>query len=205
MEHIEHRDAEQLLRQADAGDLGSLGELLELYRNYLTLLARLQLRRRLQGKLDAADVVQETFLRAHDRFAQFRGHSAAEFIGWLRQILASRMAELVRHYCGTRRRDVRLERELTMELDQSARQLGRHLVAPGSSPSQHAARREQAVILADALECLPEHYREVIILHQLEDLSFPEVAERLGRTIDSVKNLWVRALTRLRRLLRGAE
>ena len=89
-------------------------------------------------------------------------------------------------------------------LDQSSCAIERHLVAPGSSPSQHAARREQAVILANALQQLPEHYREVIILHQLEDLAFPEVAERLGRSVDSVKNLWIRALTRLRHLLRGA-
>jgi RNA polymerase sigma-70 factor (ECF subfamily) len=203
MEHLDHADAEPLLRHASAGDLDSLGALLERYRNYLTLLARLQLHRSMQGKLDPADVVQETYLRAHHRFAQFHGRTEAEFLGWLRQILASRMAELVRHYCGTRRRDVRLERDLTAALDQSSRDLDRQLTAPGSSPSHHAAQREQAVLLADALQRLPEHYREVIILHQLEDLHFPEVAQRLGRSVDSVKNLWIRALTRLRHLLRG--
>ena len=67
------------------------------------------------------------------------------------------------------------------------------------SPSQHAASREQAVQLADALGALPADYREVIILRQLEDLPFPEVAERMGRSVDSVKNLWVRGLARLRR------
>jgi RNA polymerase sigma-70 factor (ECF subfamily) len=204
MDHPDRPDAEQLLRRAGDGDTGSLGALLERYRNYLTLLARLQIGRRLQGKLDAADVVQEAFLRAHNRLAQFRGNSEAEFVGWLRQILASRLAELVRHYYGTHRRDVRLERELALELDASSRDIDRKLVAPGSSPSQHAARREQAVILADALERLPVHYREVIILHQLEDLGFAEVAGRMGRSVDSVKNLWIRALTRLRRLLGDA-
>jgi RNA polymerase sigma-70 factor (ECF subfamily) len=199
----ERPDAEQLLRHALAGDRDCLGELLERYRNYLTLLARLQLQRRLQSKLDPADVVQEAFLRAHDRFAQFRGRSEGEFVGWLRQVLASRMAELVRHYCGTRRRDVRLEQDLVTALDQSSCAIARHLIAPGSSPSQHAARREQAVILADALQRLPEHYREVIILHQLEDLSFPEAALRLGRSVDGVKNIWIRALAQLRNLLRG--
>jgi RNA polymerase sigma-70 factor, ECF subfamily len=197
----ERPESDELLRRAGAGDLASLGALLERYRNYLTLLARLQVGRRLQGKLDPADVVQEAFLRAHNGIAQFRGTCEAEFIGWLRQILASRLAELVRHYCGTHRRDVRLERELALELDASSRDLDRALVAPGSSPSQHAARREQAVILADALEQLPEHYREVIILHQLQDLEFAEVARRMDRSLDSVKNLWIRALTRLRRLL----
>jgi RNA polymerase sigma-70 factor (ECF subfamily) len=201
MEDPDRPDAERLLRQARGGDMSSLGRLLQLYRNYLTLLTRLQIGRRLQGKFDPADVVQETFLRAHHRFRQFRGDREAEFIGWLRQILASRMAELVRRYYGAQSRDVRLERELALELDQSSRELDRGLVAPGSSPSQQATRREQALVLANALHQLPEHYREVIILHQLQDLSFPDVGRRMGRSLDSVKNLWIRALTRLRRLL----
>lgn len=70
-------------------------------------------------------------------------------------------------------------------------------------PSARAAQREQAVQLAAALEKLPASYREVIILHQLEDLPFPEVARRMGRSVDSVKNLWLRALPRLRHELGG--
>lgn len=194
-------DPEQLLRLVRAGSVAALGELLELYRDYLALLVRLQIDRRLQGKVDPLDVVQDTFLTAHQKFAQFRGTTEAELVGWLRQILASRMADVMRRYHGARRRDVRLERELTVELDESSRVLDQGLVAPGSTPSQQAVRREQAVLLAEALGRLPEDYREVIVLHHLEDLSFPEVARRMGRTVDSVKNLWIRALTRLRRSL----
>jgi RNA polymerase sigma-70 factor, ECF subfamily len=197
--------AEQLLGQAQAGDNAALGQLLEQYRNYLALLARLQIGRRLQGKVDAADLVQETFLKAHRDFAQFRGASAGEWVSWLRQILALTLAQVVRRYCGTRRRDVRLERDLAHELDQSSRLLDRGLLAPSGSPSRQASRREQAVLLADALGELPEAYREVIILSHLEGLSFPEVAQRLGRTLDSVKNLWARALARLRRSLEGED
>jgi RNA polymerase sigma-70 factor (ECF subfamily) len=109
----------------------------------------------------------------------------------------------VRHYLGTQRRDARLERELEAEVDQSSRLLGQALAAPGSTPSQRAARREQAVLLADALDRLPEQYREVLILHHLEGLSLVEAAGRLGRSVDSVKHLWTRALARLRRTLGG--
>jgi RNA polymerase sigma-70 factor (ECF subfamily) len=63
------QDPEQMLQLAQAGDGEALGQLLELYRNYLTLLARLQINRRLQGKVDASDLVQETFLKAHGHFA----------------------------------------------------------------------------------------------------------------------------------------
>ena len=148
--------------------------------------------------------MQETFLKAHRDFAQFRGKSEGEWVSWLRQILAMNLAHLVRRYCGTRRRNVRLERDLADELAQSSHVLDQALVAPQSSPSNQAARREQAVLLADALGQLPSDYREVIILSHLEGLSFPEVASRMGRTVNSVKNLWARALARLRRSLGGS-
>jgi RNA polymerase sigma-70 factor (ECF subfamily) len=192
-------DPEELLCLARAGDGRALGLLLELYRNYLELLARLQIGRRLQGKVDAADLVQETFLQATVHFVQFRGASEPELAGWLRQILASRLAKLVRRYCGTQRREVGLERQLAGDLERSSQQLAAGLVAPGSTPSQRAVRREQAVLLADALSRLPEDYREVLVLHHLEGLTLPEVARRLNRTVESVKHVWLRALARLRR------
>jgi RNA polymerase sigma-70 factor (ECF subfamily) len=194
---------EHLFHQARAGDGPALGRLLEFYRAYLLVLARVQLGRRLQGKVDASDVVQEAFLGAWRDFAQFRGTTETEFLGWLRQILASLLANLVRHYQGTQCRDVRLERQLAAELEQSSQALDRNLVALQSSPSQHAIRREQSVLLAEALGRLPEACREVLILRHLEGLSFPEVARRLGRTVDSVKKQWPRALASLRRLLEG--
>jgi RNA polymerase sigma-70 factor (ECF subfamily) len=194
-------DPVELLRQARAGHSPALGELLELYRSYLALLARVQIGQRLQGKVDAADLVQETFLEAHRHFAQFRGSAEGELVGWLRQILAGVLANIVRRFYRTRRRDVRLERELANDLDRSSQVLEQSLAAPGSTPSQRAARREQVVLLAEALERLPDDYREVIILHHLEGLKFPEVARRMGRSIDSVKNLWARGLAQLRRLV----
>jgi RNA polymerase sigma-70 factor (ECF subfamily) len=196
-------EAGRLLHQARGGDPASLGRLLELYRPYLVILARVQISRRLQGKVDAADVVQEAFLGACRDFSQFRGSTEQEFLGWLRQVLASVLANLVRHYQGTQRRDVRLERQLAVELEQSSHVLDRNLVSPQSSPSQQAARREQSLLLADALGRLPEEWRELLILRHLEGLSFPEVARRMGRTLDAVKKLWPRALAGLRRLLEG--
>jgi RNA polymerase sigma-70 factor (ECF subfamily) len=193
-----------LLQSARAGEGAALGRLLEAYRNYLTLLARLQVGRRLQGKVEESDLVQETFLEAHRDFARFRGATEGELMGWLRQILASNLADAVRRYHGTSRRNVRLERDLAAQLDQSSQALDRGLVDRSASPSERAARRERAVLLADALEQLPTAYRQVLILRHLEELSFPDVARRMGRTLDSVKNLWVRALARVRDVLGDA-
>jgi RNA polymerase sigma-70 factor, ECF subfamily len=198
-------DPEHLLQEAKAGDAVTLGRLLELYRRYLGLLARVQIGQRLQGKVDASDLVQETFLEAHRNFGQFRGVSEGQLIQWLRQILAMKLAGLLRHYLGTQGRDVRLEREIADALDQSAGFLDRGLVAAQSSPSQQAARREQAVVLADALAQLPDDYREVLVLRHLEGLTFPEAAARMGKTLNSVNKLWMRALARLRQVLGGKD
>src|SRR5581483_7821212 len=131
-ESVEAVDA--LLALAKAGRADALGRLLESYRNYLELLARLQIGRRLQSKVDAADLVQETFLDAHASFAEFRGATERELAAWLRQVLAFNLASLVRRYHGTRRRDVGLERELVGALDESSHALDGGFVAANSSP-----------------------------------------------------------------------
>lgn len=195
-------DCQRLLSMARRGQNDALGRLLEAYRNYLTLLARLQVDRRLRAKVDPSDLVQEAFLEAHRVFDQFRGSSEEELLQWLRQILVYRIARAARHFLGTQRRDVRLEQQLSEDLDQSSQRLQAVAVSQ-STPSQKAARHEQSVILADVLSQLPGDYREVIIFRHLEELSFPDVASRMGRSEDSVKKLWARALAALRRSLGG--
>src|SRR5947209_3751405 len=134
------REPEALLQQARAGDGKALGELLERYRGYLALLARVQIGRRLQGKADDSDLVQDAFLDAQLGFDSCRGGTGAELLGWLRAILAGKLAKLVRRYLGTKRRDVRLEQELAAELDESSQALGRGLAASQSSPSEQASQ-----------------------------------------------------------------
>jgi RNA polymerase sigma-70 factor (ECF subfamily) len=194
---------EQVIHEIKSGNGEALGPLLERYRNYLRLLARIEIGRRLQGKLDASDLVQETFLEAHRHFPSFEGIAEAQLLSWLRQILAGRVASTVRRYLGTQGRNVSLEQELNGSLDNSARWLEHDLAASATSPSGQAVRREQAVLLADALDRLPADYREAIILRHLEGLTFPEVARRMNRSQDSVEKLWLRALTRLRRAFGG--
>ena len=194
---------EELIRQARAGGEPAFGRLLARYGNYLTFLARVEIGRRLQGKLDPADLVQEVFLEAHRHFPAFRGASEPEFAGWLRQILAGVLANTLRRYFGTKARDPRLEQDLRAAVDQSSCALAGQFASPGTSPSEVASRREQAVLFANALATLPDDYREVIVLRHLEGLTFPAVADRMGRTVDSVEKLWVRAVARLRQAVGG--
>lgn len=194
-------DSRSRLQAALAGDDAARGALLESYRAWLELLARVEIGRRLQTKVDVADVVQETFLEAHRSLDRFRGTTPTEFSAWLRGILAIRVSLLLRHYFKTQGRDIRREREIDVDLDQSSRAIDGGLIAFQSTPSEQAVRREQGTLLADALARLPDDYREVIILRHLEELTFAEVAARMDRSLDSVQKLWVRALARLRQLM----
>src|ERR1700722_8642639 len=195
----------ELLADARRGNDAALGKLLEAYSKYLKLLARVQIGRRLQGKADASDIVQETFLDVHRQFPNFRGVTEPEFLAWLRRILAGQIAQMMRHYLGTKGRHLKLERALAADVYECTQDRGGGLADSQSTPSQHVSRREQSVLLADALERLPEDYREVIILRHLEALSFSEVAARMNRSENSVQKLWVRALASMRRTLGGTK
>jgi len=192
----------ETLRQ---GTAAAAGELLWPYRQWLTLLARLQLDSQLRGKSDASDIVQQTLLEACRGLGRFRGETEAELLAWLRQILAHVIAHEVRRYHGTHRRDAAREVSLEQSLAESSGRLGSLLAASATSPSQQAARHEQEVLLAAALARLPDDYREVIILRNLEGLAHEEVARRMDRSPGAVRMLWVRALARLREELDRSE
>jgi RNA polymerase sigma-70 factor, ECF subfamily len=186
---------------AKAGDNEAIGIVLDGFRTYLTLLARIQIGRRLQSKADPDDVVQDAFLDAHRQFCHFRGETVDELAAWLRRILAGHLAQLVRRYCTTEARDVRLEFSIEQDLDSSSARLSRGLASPESTPSEAMRHREDLLVLAEMLEELPSDYRDVIVMRQIEGLPFGEISERMSRSEDSVQKLWVRGLQALRLLL----
>src|SRR3954453_22148933 len=109
---------EVLLARACAGEEPARGQLLELYRNYLRLMARSLISQPLRVRLDASDLVQETFLKAHREFASFLGATEAELVAWLRQILVRSLADQVRQH-RTKARDYRREEPVEVLLDRS--------------------------------------------------------------------------------------
>src|SRR5262249_12591365 len=140
---------------------------LDQYRSYLRVLARMQLGARGKGKLDPSDVVQQTLVQAVAAAAQVRGENEAELAGWLRQILAHTLANALRDLHRDRR-DVDRERSLDAELNDSSARLAALLAAPDSSPSVRAERNEQLLLLATAIEELPEAQRDAVIPHHLQ-------------------------------------
>lgn len=187
-----------LLSAARRGDVAARDALWGRYRPWLRILAQTQLGRRLAGKFDASDVAQQALLEACRALPQFRGRSEVEFLAWLRQVLAHALAHEVRRYEGTGKRDVGREVSIDRDLQDSSLRLAAVLAAPGPSPSGHAVDHEQQLRLADILARLPDEYREVIVLRNLDGLAHEEVAARMGRSVGAVRMLWVRALARLR-------
>jgi RNA polymerase sigma-70 factor (ECF subfamily) len=187
---------EHLLTQARVGCTDALGRLLELYRNYLRLLARTQIDLTLRVRLDSSDLVQETLLEAFRDFRQFAGSTEKELVAWLRRILVRNLADQVKHHKAQARNWGRQE-SLEALLDRSSSAAEQALARGISTPSAQAARREQAVLLADALARLPPDYREVIVLRNLEHLKFEEIATRMNRSVGAARMLWSRALEKL--------
>jgi RNA polymerase sigma-70 factor (ECF subfamily) len=190
-----------LLHAARGGQDDCLGQLLERYRNYLYVVARTQIDLHLSVRTSPSDVVQETFLRAAHQFQTFRGDSEGELLAWLRRILARSIVNAYAHHIGSKKRDARRDRALrltTADFDESSRHVHSALAASGTSPSAAAIEQEYSAQVADRLAQLPPQSREVIILRNLEGLSFEEVAQRMGKTSAAVRQLWTRAIRRLK-------
>ena len=184
---------------ADAADQRT--QWLMRYEAWLRLLARSEIDSRFAGKFDPSDAVQQTLLEAWKGWEQFRGSDEPQRLAWLRQILAHQLAHLARHYGGTQKRDVAREVSIDQTLCRSAQRLDALLPAGDPSPSGIAAASEQRLHLAQVLEQLPADYRQVILLHNLEELPHEEVAARMNRTPGAVRMLWLRALAALKEAL----
>lgn len=173
---------------------------LERYRRFLYRQAAGQLGPRLRGKLDAADLVQETLLQAHRKLSQFRGQTEAELAAWLRAILDNTLAMAARRFeAGAR--DVVRERPLqTGRGETTARRKIASAVTP-LTPVEYVSHQEQLLRLTDALAKLSHEQRQAIELHHLKGQSLVEVAERMHKSKQAVVGLLFRGLRKLRRLL----
>lgn len=171
----------------------------EQYRDYLHLLARMQVAPALAGKVDLSGIVQQTLWEAAKDGSA--GKSEAELLPWLRQILANNLRDEFRRW-NAMRRDVKREQSLELALEQSSAGLEKLVASRQSSPSQKAARNEELAQLAAALASLPEDQRTAVELHHLQGLPLSQVAAQLARNSEAVASLLYRAMQRLKKHLR---
>jgi RNA polymerase sigma-70 factor (ECF subfamily) len=172
------------------------GVVLEQHREYLHLLAEAGLDRRLRGKVDSSDLVQQTLLQAHQAWARFRGGDG-QVAAWLHRILARNLDRCARDFRRARR-DIRRERSLEAVLDDHAGPTEVWVAAAGPSPGQEAERAEQLLRVARAVETLPEDQRQAVVLCYWQGRSLDEVAQQLGRSKGAAAALVHRGVKRLR-------
>jgi RNA polymerase sigma-70 factor (ECF subfamily) len=177
------------------GSLSAMARVLEPYRDYLTLVARRAIGPELAGKVGASDLVQETFLAAQQHVATFRGCNEPAWRAWLKAILLHHLANQRRYHAAGKRQAPRETRE---HGPAGCPQPAAGAVTP---PSRQLMRRERDRALDEALDRLPERYRQVVCWHHHDRLAFDEIATRLGTSPGAAQKLWARALVRLRELL----
>lgn len=188
------------LAAARGGDAEARDRLFAACRSYVATAARVHMHRGLRAKVDASDVVQQSLLEAHRGFDRFAGETPAEWLAWLKRIVAHNALDAAKQYRGTAKRDVGREVPLAVHDAASA---GWHVqpVDPASSPSRQVIRWEQELLLAAALETLADDHREVLHLRNIERLPFDEVGRRMGRSSGACRMLWMRAIAGLKEAL----
>lgn len=183
-----------LLPAARQGNSDARNDLFLQLQQYLRWVAHRQFDNRLQNKLGESDVVQQSYLRAVERFDDFRGDNQQQLKAWLREILTNEVRQ-VRRSLRAEKRDWQRERPVNGHNDASGSTNG--LIDQLPTPGTQALAKEQSAAVHAALERLSDDHRAVIELRNWQKLPFGEIAEQMGRTENAVTKLWFRALVRL--------
>src|SRR6266700_2286015 len=192
-----------LLQRAAGGDQQALRDLLALHQERLKRMVHLRLSRRLQGRVDDSDVLQEAFLDVAGRLHEYAADPKLPFYLWLRHMTGLKLAEIHRRHLGTQLRDA--DREVTLhrgglpEVDSIS--LAAHLLGQLTTPSQAAIKAETRLIVQDALNNMDPTDREVLALKHFEQLSTSEIADVLGLSKAGAGSRYLRAIKRLREIL----
>jgi RNA polymerase sigma-70 factor (ECF subfamily) len=196
-------DTVALLERARAGDPRALAEIFSRHRDRLLRMVEMRFDRRLQGRLDADDVLQEAFLDVVARLADYLREPRLPLFLWLRLVVGERLLKLHRHHLGTQLRDAGREISLYREAlpAASSAALAARLLGKHTSPTQAALRAERMLRLQEALNALDPIDREILSLRHFEELSRAEAARALNISEAAAAKRYVRALKRLKEIL----
>jgi RNA polymerase sigma-70 factor (ECF subfamily) len=197
-------DMSPLLQRALAGDESALAALFDSYRERLRRMVRLRLDRRLSGRVDSSDVLQEAYLDVRKRIGEYaRDPTAMPFHLWLRMVAGQRLTDIHRYHLGAQIRDAGMEVSLHRgpfpQADSVS--LAAQLLGKMTSASKAAIRAEHKLIVQEALNSMDPIDREVLALRHFEHLSNDETALVLGLRKSAASNRYIRALKRLKEIL----
>jgi RNA polymerase sigma-70 factor, ECF subfamily len=198
-------DTERLMARARAGEGAALNEIFARHRDRLHRMVQMRLDWRLQGRIDASDVIQEASLEASRRLDDYLREPSMPLFLWLRFLVGERLMILHRHHLGTKMRDARREVSLFREAlpEASSAALAAQLLGQHTSPSEAAVRAEKLLRIQEAVNRLDALDREIISLRHFEQLSRAEAAQVLGIAEAAAAKRYIRALARLKDTLAG--
>jgi RNA polymerase sigma-70 factor (ECF subfamily) len=196
-------DEDDLLVRAKAGDQQALAALFARYSDRLRKLVRLRMDRRVYGRIDTSDVLQDAYLDVARRFPEYAAAPTVPFYLWLRALTGQRLVDLHRRHLGVRMRDAGQEVSLYRDAlpAASSASLAQQLLAGLTSPTQAAIRAEMQLRLQEALNSMAPLDREVVVLRHFEELSNVEAAEVLGIETSAASKRYIRAIRRLKAIL----
>lgn len=199
----EHEKDEEFLNRLRQDPEGVLADEYSQYRDRLWRIVNFRLDRRLLGRVDADDILQEAYLDAATRIEHYLNDPATSFFIWLRTVVGQTLIDVHRRHLGAQKRDVRREVKAKRRVFSASTsfQIADVLLGDLSSPSQAALKEELAAQLHEALESLNEIDREILVLRHFEELSNLEAAEVLEIESKTASMRYFRALTRLRSIL----
>jgi RNA polymerase sigma-70 factor (ECF subfamily) len=199
----EPRNFRELVNRVVSGDREALAELFLFYRPRLWRIVHFRLHPRLQGRVDADDVLQDAWLKAESRIKYFLSDASRSCFIWFRMIVTQALIELHRRHLGADKRSANRERSINAKWDSESTStcLSFHLLANLSSPSSAVMKAEQSRQLDTALQSLSELDREILALRHFEELTNHESALVLGLTEQAASARYVRALQRLKRVM----
>ena len=196
-------ETDELLRRVAQGAPQEWGALLDRHRARLRRMVALRLDRRLQGRLDASDVIQEAFLEASARLADYLRQPDMPFFLWLRFLTGQKMMELHRQHLGAQMRDAGREISLYRGAlpGASSAALAAQLLGHDTRPSEAAIRAERKIRLQETLNSMDPVDREVLALRHFEQLNNAETAQALGLNESAASKRYIRALKKLKDIL----
>src|SRR5262245_57013146 len=200
-----HPETDPLADRLRAGDPAAVEEFFARHRHRLRRMVDMRLDRRLQGRIDASDVVQEAHLEVAERLAEYLKDPKLPPFLWLRLVVGERLTKLHRAHLGAQMRDAGREVSLFREAlpAASSAALAAHLLGKHTSPTQAAVRAERLIRLQEAINALDPIDREILSLRHFERLTRAEPAQALGIAAAAAAKRYVRALKRLKDTLAG--
>ena len=189
------------LEMLKSGDADPIAEVFSRHRDKLQRMVRFRLDRRLYGRVDTADVLQDVWLETSRRIEDYTSNPAVPFFVWVRQIAYQTIIDLHRRHLGAQKRNVSQEVSIAKSNCDTSVSIAAQLAGNLTSPSNVAMRGERLARLREALDSMDEIDREVLALLHFEELSNNEVAEILGIQKTTASNRYVRALKRLKQVL----